>query len=105
MIGDLSLQTQSQQFTMIWPFRRSAALPFRRNANDTLMWFMNLTVAVGIGVVSGNYMFKEPLEQYWTEKRRQEANAIAALNDQPQPHPPTVTRSTAKDASVSSNAK
>ena len=69
---------------MIWPFRRSVAIPFRRNTGDTVMWLMNMTLAIGIGVVSGHYMFSEPLEQYWREKRRQEANAIAAVKQQQQ---------------------
>ena len=69
---------------MIWPFRRSAAISFRRTTGDTVMWLMNLTVAIGIGVVSGHYMFSEPLEQYWKEKRLQEANAIAAVKEQQQ---------------------
>jgi hypothetical protein len=62
---------------MIWPFRRT--IVFRRNTGDTIIWFMNVTVAIGIGVISGHYMFNEPLEQYWKEKRIQEANAIAAV--------------------------
>ena len=66
---------------MIWPFRRSA-IPFRRSASDTLMGLINVTIAVGIGVISGHYIFGEPLEQYWKEKRRQEANAIAAVKQQ-----------------------
>jgi hypothetical protein len=65
----------------MWPFRRSIP-SLRRNGSDTIMWLMNLTVAIGIGVVSGHYMFSEPLEQYWTEKRKQEANAIAAVRQQ-----------------------
>jgi hypothetical protein len=46
------------------------------------MWFMNMTVAIGVGVISGHYLFSEPLEQYWKEKRKQEANAIAAVQQQ-----------------------
>ena len=69
---------------MIWPFRRSGSIPFRRSTGDTIMWFMNITVAIGIGVVSGHYMFSEPLEQYWREKRLQEANAIKAVKAQQQ---------------------
>ena len=73
---------------MIWPFRRSPSIAFRRNTGDTVMWLTNITVAIGIGVISGHYMFSEPLEQYWKEKRLQEANEIAALKEQQQQQVP-----------------
>lgn len=87
---------------MIWPFRRSVAIPFRRNPADTIMWLMNLTVAVGVGVVSGHYVFSEPLEQYWREKRIQEANAIAAVKQQQQQQNPQISLQNA-DASGKAN--
>ena len=48
------------------------------------MGLMNVTVAIAVGAISGHYMFSEPLEEYWKEKRLQEANAIAAVKQQQQ---------------------
>lgn len=57
---------------------------FRRTGPAGLM---NIAVAAAVGVVSGHYIFKQPLEDYWTEKRLQEANALknpgAATPSQP----------------------
>lgn len=36
---------------------------------------MNIAVASLVGVISGQYIFKEPLENYWKEKRLEEAAA------------------------------
>uniref|UniRef100_A0A7R9VYS9 Uncharacterized protein n=1 Tax=Pseudictyota dubia TaxID=2749911 RepID=A0A7R9VYS9_9STRA len=33
----------------------------------------NVLMGAFVGVISGQYMFKEPLEQYWAEQRRLEA--------------------------------
>lgn len=95
---------------MIWPFRRSVALPFRRNAGHTVMGLMNVTVAIAVGAISGHYMFSEPLEEYWKEKRLQEANAIAAVKQQQQQQSaslsqPQVALSVTTNADVSSKTK
>jgi len=39
------------------------------------MRLFNMAVAAGIGVISGQYIFKEPLEAYWAERRAEEAAA------------------------------
>jgi hypothetical protein len=76
------------------------------------MWFMNMTVAIGVGVISGHYLFSEPLEQYWKEKRIQEANAIAAVQQHQQqsmqsdsPEFQGETTSTATNSDVRSKTK
>jgi len=38
---------------------------FRRTGPSALI---NIAVAAAVGVVSGHYIFKEPLEEYWREK-------------------------------------
>lgn len=42
---------------------------FRRTGPSTLL---NLFVAAGVGVVSGRYIFKDPLDNYWREKLAEE---------------------------------
>jgi hypothetical protein len=72
---------------------------------------MNMTVAIGVGVISGHYLLSEPLEQYWKEKRLQEANAIAAVQQQQQlmqsdsPEFQEETTSTATNPDVKSKTK
>jgi len=41
-----------------------------RNSRGGLSRMLNLCVAAGVGVVSGHYIFKEPLEEYWAEQGR-----------------------------------
>jgi len=49
---------------------------FRRTGPSRLV---NIAVASLIGVISGQYIWKEPLEQYWREKRLQEQQKQQAL--------------------------
>jgi hypothetical protein len=42
---------------------------FRRTGPSTLL---NIAFVSFVGVVSGQYIFKEPLEQYWAEQRQLE---------------------------------
>jgi len=35
----------------------------------------NILVGSALGIISGKYIFEEPLQQYWTEKRAEEAAA------------------------------
>jgi len=47
---------------------------------------MNIAVAALVGVVSGHYIFKQPLEDYWREKRLQEASGEqSSTTTTPQP--------------------
>ena len=39
---------------------------------------LHLFVAAGIGWVSGQYIFKQPLEEYWAEQRALEAEKNAS---------------------------
>lgn len=34
---------------------------------SSTIFIFNILVATGLGIVSGQYIFKEPLEQYWKE--------------------------------------
>lgn len=55
---------------MYWKsFLRAIGLrqSFRRAGPSSLF---NIAVAAGIGVVSGQYIFKVPLEEYWSEQNR-----------------------------------
>ena len=45
---------------------------FRRTGPSSLV---NIAFAAGLGVISGQYIFKEPLEEYWAEVRAREAAA------------------------------
>ena len=42
---------------------------FRRTGPSGLV---NIAVAAAVGVVSGHYIFKEPLDEYWKERLEQE---------------------------------
>jgi len=44
-----------------------------RNSGSGPMRLLNLGVAAGVGVISGQYIFKEPLEEYWAERAAEEA--------------------------------
>jgi len=48
-------------------FRRAIGLKptFRRSGSAH---FVNLAVGAVVGMVSGNYLFKEPLKEYWEEQ-------------------------------------
>lgn len=48
---------------------------FRRTGPSRLV---NIAFVSLVGVISGHYIWKEPLEQYWREKRLQEQQALAA---------------------------
>jgi hypothetical protein len=50
---------------------------FRRTGPSS---FINIAVAAGIGIISGRYIFKEPLEEYWTEQRAIEAERLVQEN-------------------------
>ena len=55
---------------------------FRRASGNGLL---NLAVAAGIGVVSGHYIFKAPLEEYWSEENReQREQQLGAKGDEKQ---------------------
>lgn len=45
---------------------------FRRNSAQSLF---NIAVAAGVGAVSGHYIFKAPLEEYWSEENRERREA------------------------------
>jgi hypothetical protein len=45
---------------------------FRRNSSQSLF---NIGVAAGLGVFSGHYIFKAPLEEYWSEENREQREA------------------------------
>ena len=47
-------------------FRRRRGFRLRRSAFGPPV-VVNFFVAAALGVVSGNYIFKEPIEQYWKE--------------------------------------
>jgi C4-type Zn-finger protein len=51
----------------------TSRLPFRRSYTDIMIGVFNISIAVGVGFISGQYIFREPLEQYWAEKNRQHA--------------------------------
>lgn len=51
---------------------------FRRTGPSNLV---NIAFAAGLGVISGNYIFKEPLEEYWAEVRAREAAERAGGNN------------------------
>ena len=39
-----------------------------RNSGTGGLRFINMAVAAGIGVISGQYIFKGPIEAYWAER-------------------------------------
>ena len=41
---------------------------FRRTGPSSLL---NIGVAALVGAISGHYIFKDPLEQYWREQKQQ----------------------------------
>lgn len=49
-------------------FQRSR---FRRSGGGPMQFF-NMALAAGVGVISANYIFREPLEEYWKEQRMEE---------------------------------
>jgi hypothetical protein len=55
---------------------------FRRSGGSS---YINIAVAAGVGVVSGHYIFKQPLEDYWSEENQKNRNL---LPEQQQPPPP-----------------
>ena len=52
-----------------------------RNSGSTGLRLMNMVVAAGIGVISGQYIFKEPLEHYWAEQHAAEADGRGGGDD------------------------
>lgn len=42
---------------------------FRRTGPSSLL---NIAVAAGVGVISGTYIFKQPLEEYWKEEHQRQ---------------------------------
>eukprot|EP00586_Coscinodiscus_wailesii_P003452 CAMPEP_0172485404 /NCGR_PEP_ID=MMETSP1066-20121228/13471_1 /TAXON_ID=671091 /ORGANISM="Coscinodiscus wailesii, Strain CCMP2513" /LENGTH=69 /DNA_ID=CAMNT_0013250679 /DNA_START=57 /DNA_END=266 /DNA_ORIENTATION=- len=57
-------------------FKRAVGLKptLRRRGSP---WF-NLMVGAVLGVVSGNYIFREPLELYWEEQRQLKASSSSS---------------------------
>ena len=53
---------------------------FRRTGPATLI---NIAVAAGVGAVSGYYIFKEPLDDYWRKKQIEEAGQPQTVGQQP----------------------
>ena len=39
-----------------------------RNSGRGGVRFINIAVAAGIGVISGQYIFKDPLDAFWAER-------------------------------------
>jgi hypothetical protein len=60
-------------------FRRPS---FRRTGPSSII---NIAVVTFVGVVSGNYIFGEPLRQYWEEQAKLEAQAKAQGEPIPAP--------------------
>jgi hypothetical protein len=56
---------------------------FRTSASSFLIGTMNVTIAAGFGFISGHYMFKEPLEAYWSEQRQKELEAAESAAKDP----------------------
>ncbi|KAL9181758.1 hypothetical protein ACHAXT_012101 [Thalassiosira profunda] len=46
---------------------------------QTGFWGGNIVLGTFVGVLSGKYIFDEPLRHYWAEKHAEEAAAKAAL--------------------------
>ena len=50
---------------------------------------LSIAIAAGVGVISGQYIFKEPLEEYWREQKaleqqnQRQATAASASNTAP----------------------
>jgi hypothetical protein len=44
---------------------------------------VNIAVAAGVGTISGHYIFKQPLEEYWQEQYRlqKEQEAVTGVNN------------------------
>mmetsp|Transcript_2178 Transcript_2178/g.5788 ORF Transcript_2178/g.5788 Transcript_2178/m.5788 type:complete len:81 (+) Transcript_2178:50-292(+) len=57
-------------------FKRAVGLKasFRRTGAST---WPNIALGAFVGVVSGRYIFKQPLEEYWAEQRDLEAERSA----------------------------
>jgi hypothetical protein len=55
---------------MYWAnFKRALGIRpgFRRSSASA---YFNMAVAAGVGVISGHYIFKQPLEEYWREQHK-----------------------------------
>lgn len=46
--------------------------------------FTNIIVGTGLGVVSGKYIFEEPIRQYWIEKQSEEQSKATGSRSEPQ---------------------
>ncbi|CAB9525714.1 expressed unknown protein [Seminavis robusta] len=55
----------------------------RRGRVDGIMIF-NGMVAVAVGAISGRYIFKQPLEDYWKQKAAEQAASSSASSSQTQ---------------------
>ncbi|CAB9511622.1 expressed unknown protein [Seminavis robusta] len=67
----------------------------RRGRVDGIMIF-NGMVAVAVGAISGRYIFKQPLEDYWKQKAAEQAASSSASTtnsqtQQQQSSPPSKT--------------
>ena len=62
---------------------------FRRTGPSSLI---NIAFAAGVGVISGQYIFKEPLEEYWAEVRAREAAERAANGGSSDPLPASTSK-------------
>ena len=89
----------SSTYFAIMVFQRARV---RSSTSSVLSGMMNVTIAAGVGFVSGYYIFKEPLEAYWREQRKLEQPTAesSAVKDPPVPKtgvtsPAVVTPSTA----------
>lgn len=41
----------------------------------------NIVVGVVLGILSGKYIFEEPMQRYWAEKHAADAAAISSTSD------------------------
>lgn len=53
-----------QSFLRAVGFRRS----FRRSAGNS---WSSLILAAGLGTISGHYIFKAPIEEFWSEENKE----------------------------------
>ena len=71
----------TMSMSMYWKsFLRAigARQSFRRTGPSSIL---NLAVAAGIGIASGHYIFKAPLEEYWSEQNRAERERQQQSNE------------------------
>jgi hypothetical protein len=69
---------------MYWSnFKRALGLRqgFRRSGGSD---YINIAVAAGVGVVSGHYIFKQPLEDYWREENQKSSSTEQQQQQQQQ---------------------